>query len=76
MATSKKAPAGHKEDSLKDKIGHVIQDVKDTVVETYNKVVHPGDQKTGKKPKGGPRKTASQKAKKTKTATKQASKKK
>ena len=45
MATTKKAVPRKKEASITEKIGHVITDVTDTLVETYQKIVHPAPKK-------------------------------
>jgi hypothetical protein len=62
MAASKKATPSKKDESITEKIGHVISDATDTVVETFNKLVHPSAKKTALKHRSGPRKTAAAKA--------------
>ncbi|MDB5211172.1 MAG: hypothetical protein JWQ30_1999 [Sediminibacterium sp.] len=62
MATAKKVTPKKKDESITEKIGHVITDVTETVVETYNKIVHPSAKKTAPKHTSGPRKTAAAKA--------------
>jgi hypothetical protein len=62
MATAKTATPAKKDESITEKIGHVISGATETVVETFNKIIHPGAKKTAEKHRSGPRKTASAKA--------------
>ena len=54
MATTKKATPKKTEETLTEKIGHVIADAKDSIVETFQNIVHPDKkkvaEKTAKKP--------------------------
>jgi hypothetical protein len=58
MATTKKVAPKKTEETLTEKIGHVIADAKDSIVETFQNIVHPDKKKAAKK-------TASKPVKKT-----------
>jgi hypothetical protein len=62
MATSKKTSPPKKDETITEKIGHVISDATETVVETFNRIVHPSARKAAQKHRSGPRKTAAAKA--------------
>ncbi len=80
MTTTKKASPKKKDETITEKIGHVISDVTDSIAETYNKIVHPADKKKAAKkatpkPSAAPAKKAAAKKAAPKKMVKAAAKK-